>query len=128
MLIFFVISGYLITSIIYRESIINKNFSLLNFYERRARRLLPALLTVLFFTLFFAYHLLLPVQFVEYLKTVISSMFFYQFLFSLYRSNMVKLYCLQNHYYTHGLCQLRSNFTYYIQFFLYFSFEYLNQI
>ncbi|MDC2976052.1 acyltransferase [bacterium] len=75
--IFFVISGYLITSIIYRESIINKNFSLLNFYERRARRLLPALLTVLFFTLFFAYHLLLPVQFVEYLKTVISSMFFY---------------------------------------------------
>ena len=75
--IFFVISGYLITSIIYRESIINKNFSLLNFYERRARRLLPALLIVLFFTLFFVYHLLLPVQFVEYLKTVISSMFFY---------------------------------------------------
>ena len=31
--IFFVISGYLITSIIYRESIINKNFSLLNFYR-----------------------------------------------------------------------------------------------
>ena len=48
----FVISGYLITSIIYRESIINKNFSLLNFYERRARRLLPALLTVLFLLYF----------------------------------------------------------------------------
>lgn len=75
--IFFVISGYLITAIIYRDSVINKNFSLLNFYERRARRLLPALLTVLLFTLFFAYHLLLPIQFIEYLKTVISSIFFY---------------------------------------------------
>jgi len=40
--IFFVISGYLITSIIIHE-LEHGRFSLLNFYERRARRILPAL-------------------------------------------------------------------------------------
>ncbi|MCY3449493.1 acyltransferase family protein [Citrobacter freundii] len=48
--IFFVISGYLITTIIYKESR-NKKFSFLNFYKRRIKRLLPAfifLLAVLF--------------------------------------------------------------------------------
>jgi peptidoglycan/LPS O-acetylase OafA/YrhL len=44
--IFFVISGYLITSIILKESIQDK-FSVLNFYERRARRILPALFLVM---------------------------------------------------------------------------------
>jgi peptidoglycan/LPS O-acetylase OafA/YrhL len=41
--IFFVISGYLITGIIYRE-VINDNFSILNFYERRIRRIIPLVL------------------------------------------------------------------------------------
>ena len=40
--VFFVISGYLITTIII-EDIENSRFNLLNFYERRARRILPAL-------------------------------------------------------------------------------------
>lgn len=44
--IFFVISGYLITSIIIRDLKDNK-FSFSNFYERRARRLLPALFAVM---------------------------------------------------------------------------------
>ena len=39
--IFFVISGYLITSII--NDLDRSKFSILNFYERRARRILPAL-------------------------------------------------------------------------------------
>ena len=43
--VFFVISGYLITSIIIFD--LQKNrFSLLDFYERRARRILPALFFV----------------------------------------------------------------------------------
>ena len=75
--IFFVISGYLITSIIYQESFTNKKFLFLEFYERRIRRLLPALLVVLFFSIFFAYFLLLPVQFKTYLKSIVSSIFFY---------------------------------------------------
>ncbi|MBI5950517.1 MAG: acyltransferase [Chloroflexi bacterium] len=47
--IFFVISGYLITSIIFRE-IQSNQFSLIRFYERRIRRILPALLGLLVFT------------------------------------------------------------------------------
>jgi peptidoglycan/LPS O-acetylase OafA/YrhL len=44
--IFFVISGYLITGILRRE-IADDRFSMLQFYERRARRILPALFVVL---------------------------------------------------------------------------------
>jgi len=44
--VFFVISGYLITSIILSERRAG-TFSLLNFYERRARRILPALFLVM---------------------------------------------------------------------------------
>jgi peptidoglycan/LPS O-acetylase OafA/YrhL len=47
--IFFVISGYLISSIILRESAAG-NFSFLRFYERRLRRIIPALLVVLIVT------------------------------------------------------------------------------
>ena len=44
--VFFVISGYLITSIIARE-LDAGTFSLLSFYERRIRRIFPALLVVI---------------------------------------------------------------------------------
>ena len=40
--IFFVISGYLITSLILQEKL-NNDFSIINFYDRRVRRILPAL-------------------------------------------------------------------------------------
>ena len=74
--IFFVISGYLITSIIYKENKVKK-FSFINFYIRRIRRLLPALLVVLFLSLVFSYFLFLPVEFKSYLDSIISSIFFY---------------------------------------------------
>ena len=48
--IFFVISGYLITSIIHRE-LSETRFSIARFYERRARRILPALIAMLLVTL-----------------------------------------------------------------------------
>lgn len=51
--IFFVISGYLITTIIIKE-IIEEKFSIVNFYERRARRLLPALYFVMGISIPFA--------------------------------------------------------------------------
>jgi len=57
--IFFVISGYLITSIIIKEQEAD-NFSLLSFYERRARRILPALFLVIFISSIFAWFLLSP--------------------------------------------------------------------
>ena len=46
--IFFVISGFLITSIILKLNSKNK-FSIIYFYERRVRRIIPALYVVLFF-------------------------------------------------------------------------------
>ena len=55
--VFFVISGYLITTILI-EDIINKRFNIINFYERRARRILPALTVVSFISVIFAWILL----------------------------------------------------------------------
>ncbi|MGF1483363.1 MAG: acyltransferase family protein [Opitutales bacterium] len=57
--VFFVISGYLITTLIYKD-LEKKRFSILNFYERRARRLLPALFAVLIPTTLLGYFVLLP--------------------------------------------------------------------
>jgi len=60
--IFFVISGFLITGIIARE-IDAGEFSILRFYERRARRILPALLAMIAFALVAASLLFLPSDF-----------------------------------------------------------------
>ena len=57
--VFFVISGYLITSIILAE-LEAGTFSLAHFYERRARRILPALFVVMFVCLPFAWFWLTP--------------------------------------------------------------------
>ena len=57
--IFFVISGFLITGIIARE-IDAGEFSIIKFYERRARRILPALLAMIAFVLVMASWLFLP--------------------------------------------------------------------
>ena len=57
--VFFVISGYLITTIIISEMAEGK-FSIVNFYERRARRILPALFFVMAACLPFAWLWLSP--------------------------------------------------------------------
>jgi peptidoglycan/LPS O-acetylase OafA/YrhL len=57
--VFFVISGYLITSIIIAELEAGK-FSIVNFYERRARRILPALFFVMALCIPAAWLWLLP--------------------------------------------------------------------
>ena len=57
--VFFVISGFLITSIIVEE-LKTGRFSVLRFYERRARRILPALFMVMAACIPFAYRLLSP--------------------------------------------------------------------
>tara|TARA_B100000787_G_scaffold50790_2_gene36638 strand:+ start:1175 stop:3124 length:1950 start_codon:yes stop_codon:yes gene_type:complete len=62
--IFFVISGYLITSIIISE-LDDGKFKLINFYERRARRILPPLFFVMLVCLPFSWFWLAP----EYLKS-----------------------------------------------------------
>ncbi|MBU2328303.1 MAG: acyltransferase, partial [Alphaproteobacteria bacterium] len=57
--VFFVISGYLITSIIVRE-IDQGSFSIVRFYERRVRRIFPALFAVIAFACIVAPFALLP--------------------------------------------------------------------
>ena len=74
--IFFVISGYLITSIILRELIATGRFSFKNFYERRARRILPALLFVIIISLPFAYMYLIPSSLVDFSKSLLYSLSF----------------------------------------------------
>ena len=73
--VFFVISGYLITGILIREMESDK-FSFLGFYERRARRIFPALFAVLLFTLLGSYILFLPSDFVNTLRGAFGTVFF----------------------------------------------------
>tara|TARA_B100000925_G_scaffold281712_1_gene253768 strand:- start:1393 stop:3342 length:1950 start_codon:yes stop_codon:yes gene_type:complete len=73
--VFFVISGYLITSIIMID-IQNKRFSILDFYERRARRILPALTFIIFITAPFCFRYMLPVELNGYFESLISVVFF----------------------------------------------------
>ena len=74
--IFFVISGYLITRIILSELESKGSFSFLNFYERRARRILPMLFVVIFVSVPYAWQKLLPSDLVEYTESILASLFF----------------------------------------------------
>ena len=74
--IFFVISGYLITSIILKELITTGSFLFKNFYERRTRRILPALLFVMLVSLPFAWMYLLPGSFIDFSKSILYSLGF----------------------------------------------------
>lgn len=69
--VFFVISGYLITYIILDEQEQGK-FSIARFYERRARRILPALFLVLAFCVPLAWRLLTPVDMQEFARSVVA--------------------------------------------------------
>jgi len=69
--IFFVISGYLITSLIDIE-VTNGTFSISHFYERRCRRILPALYIILFISCYFAYNWMSPGQLEEFGYSLIS--------------------------------------------------------
>ena len=74
--IFFVISGYLITSIILTELIKSNSFSFKYFYERRIRRILPVLLFVMLVALPFAWIYLLPNNFINFSKSIFYSLGF----------------------------------------------------
>lgn len=74
--IFFVISGYLITTIILKE-LENSTFSLKNFYERRARRILPALIFVILITSILSFIFLTKTELASYFKSVNATLFFY---------------------------------------------------
>ena len=74
--IFFVISGYLITHIILSEVYETGSFNFKNFYERRARRILPMLFVVMLISIPFAWKILLPSAFIEFAESIFTSIFF----------------------------------------------------
>ena len=73
--VFFVISGYLITSIIL-EDLRRERFSTLNFYERRARRILPALCFVVAASLAVAWVILPYHQLIDFSESIISCLLY----------------------------------------------------
>ncbi len=74
--IFFVISGYLISKIIFYEINTTGSFSFNYFYERRIRRIIPVLLVVILFSTITSWFLLLPNEFLNFSKSAIYSIFF----------------------------------------------------
>lgn len=79
--VFFVISGYLITTILISDIEKNK-FRLMNFYERRARRILPVLFFVMLACVPFSWLLMVPSQMEDFSQSLIAvSLFASNFLF-----------------------------------------------
>lgn len=74
--VFFVISGYLITTIIIKE-LNNNTFSIKRFYERRARRILPALLLVILISSIISFVFLTRSELASYFKSVIATLLFF---------------------------------------------------
>ncbi len=74
--VFFVISGYLITSLVLRD-IAAGRFSVLAFYERRARRILPALFFVALCSIPLALLLMFPWQVADFGESLTATMGFY---------------------------------------------------
>ncbi len=73
--VFFVISGYLITSIILKD-IQSGQFSISRFYERRIRRIFPALFPVIVFTIVVATFLFDPISFESFGKSITATTVF----------------------------------------------------
>jgi peptidoglycan/LPS O-acetylase OafA/YrhL len=73
--IFFVISGYLITSSILHD-INNKTYSIVDFYNRRIRRIFPALFTVFIFCVVVAFFCSFSSEATKISQSILSSVFF----------------------------------------------------
>ena len=84
--VFFVISGYLITSILLKE-LNNNSYSLVNFYQRRARRILPALFFVALACIPFAWFWLPPKDMLDFAQSLAAVSIFSSNLYFLSESN-----------------------------------------
>ena len=73
--VFFVISGFLITGLLLHDLDAGR-YSIARFYERRARRILPALFVVVAVTLPLAFMVMLPGQFRELSESVVTVVLF----------------------------------------------------
>ena len=124
--IFFVISGFLITSVIL-DQINNNHFSFIDFYIKRARRIIPAFYFVLLFSLFFSSLWLMPSDMKSFSKSIqfsvasLANIFFYRD--SGYFSAASELKPLLH---TWSL-SIEEQFYWIFPFFLFFSSKHLNK-
>ncbi|HCS20724.1 MAG TPA: hypothetical protein DIW47_09225 [Bacteroidetes bacterium] len=86
--VFFVISGYLLTGIIYNQ-ILQDKFSIWKFYERRIRRIFPLVIFSTFVALVLGYFFMLPDDLENLCQNVIASNLF---------SNNILLYLTNSDY------------------------------
>jgi peptidoglycan/LPS O-acetylase OafA/YrhL len=75
--IFFVISGYLISSILY-SNLAHQQLSLFDFYSRRIRRIFPALITIFIASFVMAWYFFYADEFINLGRHMISSAAFIQ--------------------------------------------------
>jgi peptidoglycan/LPS O-acetylase OafA/YrhL len=73
--VFFVISGYLITGIIYKQ-ILNNSFSIKNFYIKRTRRILPLVSFICLIALIIGVFTMLPDDLENLSQSIIATNFF----------------------------------------------------
>ncbi|SUB82033.1 O-acetyltransferase OatA [Pragia fontium] len=73
--VFLVLSGYLITGIIINK-LDSNSFSLLDFFWRRIKRIVPALVAVLAVTSIVAYYILLPNDLIKFSESLRSALYF----------------------------------------------------
>src|SRR3989338_5377012 len=73
--VFFVISGFLMTSIIFKK-IENRNFSVIEFYKARANRILPELVVLTAFVLVLGFFFVTPLAYKSLAKHALSSITF----------------------------------------------------
>ena len=73
--VFFVISGYLISAILFKD-LAGAQFSFINFYTRRIRRIFPALIIVLFFSLDFGWFMLFQDEYAQLGKHILGGVGF----------------------------------------------------
>ena len=76
--VFFVISGYLISGILFRQLQRAGRVDFTDFYAKRIRRIIPNLLCVLLFTVAVGWFFLTPSEYHDLGKQIYSSAFFYQ--------------------------------------------------
>ena len=126
--IFFVISGYLITSLMLKELEINKNFSFTGFYERRCRRILPVLFFIILVFLPFGWYYLIPPAFEDFSWSILSAVGFSSNFF--FHNSGLEYAGISGMYkpFLHTW-SLSVEEQYYIIFpvFLYFTFRYFNK-
>ncbi len=73
--VFFVISGFLITNLIYQK-ILNGEFSILDFYIRRTRRIIPLVLFICLISLILGIVVMLPDDLDNLAQSVFATIFF----------------------------------------------------